>query len=188
VRSGGAASFHDRVRTHATSLALPLPGHVDRLLQVIELVTAQLRGADAELERFAKNDVTCKALMSVPGVGPVTAVRFRAAIDDIARFSSAHGLQSYLGLTPGENSSSDRQHRTAITKAGASSVRRLLVQAAWAAIRRAPSEPMVQWALRIAERRGKFIAVVALARKLAGILFALWRDGTTYRSQLSATT
>lgn len=188
VRSGGAASFHDRVRTHAANLGVPLPDHVERLLHVIEIVTGQLRIADAELERFAKSDPTCKALMTVPGVGPVTAVRFRAAIDDVSRFSSAHGLQSYLGLTPGESSSSERQHRTGITKAGASSVRRLLVQAAWAAIRRAPNEPMVQWALKISERRGKFIAVVALARKLAGILFAIWRDGTTYRSQLSAAT
>ena len=65
-------------------------------------------------------------------------------------------------------------------------MRRMLVQAAWAAIRRAPNEPMVRWAMKIIERRGKFIGVIALARKMAGILFAIWRDGTTYRSELSA--
>jgi hypothetical protein len=64
----------------------------------------------------------------------------------------------------------------------------MLIQGAWAAFRTRPNEPMVQWARAIAERRGKYIAIVALARKLAGIMFALWRDGTTYRPALSAKT
>jgi transposase len=116
----------------------------------------------------------------------VTAVRFVAALDDVTRFRNAHAVQSYLGLTPGENSSSDRKQQTGITKAGAMEVRRALVQAAWAAFRKAPKEPMVGWATQIAARRGVFIAIVALARKLAGILFAMWRDGTTYRPSRSA--
>lgn len=186
LKSGGAESFHTRVRAHAEMLSTTMPEHVDRTLQVIEVLTTQIRGADAQVQRFAKTDPVCVALQTVPGVGPITAVRFRAALDDVSRFNSAHAVESYLGLTPGENSSSERQRRTGITKAGSSAVRRMLVQAAWAAIRRAPHEPMVKWALKIAERRGKFIGVIALARKLAGILFAIWRDGTTYRSSRSA--
>jgi transposase len=119
--------------------------------------------------------------MTAPGVGPVTAVRFVAALDEAARFPNAHALESYLGLTPGENSSSERQRRTGITKAGPRELRRALVQAAWTAFRTQPSAPMVRWATQIAARRGRFIAIVALARKMAGILFALWRDGTSYR-------
>ena len=65
-------------------------------------------------------------------------------------------------------------------------MRWLLVQAAWAALRCAPQHPMSIWATQVAERRGKRIAVVALARKLAGILFALWRDGTTYSQKRGA--
>jgi transposase len=65
-------------------------------------------------------------------------------------------------------------------------MRWLLVQAAWTALRCAPKHPMSVWALQVAERRGKRIAVVALARKLAGILFALWRDGTTYNPNQGA--
>jgi transposase len=95
-------------------------------------------------------------------------------------------VQSYLGLTPGEDSSSQRERRTGITKAGPSALRRALIQGAWTAIRRNPNDPMIAWADQIARRRGKFVAVVALARKLAGILFALWRDGTTYRPSRSA--
>jgi len=65
-------------------------------------------------------------------------------------------------------------------------MRWLLVQAAWTALRCAPKHPMATWATLVAERRGKRIAVVALARKLAGIRFALWREGTTYSQKRGA--
>jgi transposase len=187
IRSGATVSFHDRVRAHATKLETALPEHIERQLRVLEVVSSEIRLADAQVRAIAKQDSVCRALMTVPGVGPITAVRFRAAIDDVTRFRSVHGLQSYLGLTPGERSSSDRQQRTGITKAGAPAVRRTLIQSAWSAYRMHPEQPMVKWAHNIAERRGVFIAVVALARKIAGILYAIWRDGTTYRSERSAT-
>ena len=98
------------------------------------------------------------------------------------RFRRAHAVAAYLGLTPGEHSSSERQQRTGITKAGPQAVRRALIQAAWSALRTAPDDAMVRWASQIAQRRGRFVAVVALARKMAGVLFAMWRDGTTYRA------
>ncbi len=119
--------------------------------------------------------------MSVPGVGPVTAVRFLAAIDDVTRFRSAHAVQSYVGLTPGENSSSERKQRTGITKAGPAELRRALVQAAWSLMRSKVNDSLTIWARQLATRRHEFVAVVALARKLVGILFAIWRDGTSYR-------
>jgi transposase len=118
--------------------------------------------------------------MSVPSVGPVTSVRFAAAIDDVTRFPSAHAVESFLGLTPGENSSSERKQRTGITKAGPAAARGALVQAAWNLRRTRPLHPISQSVTKIEQRRGKFIATVAVARKLAGILFALWRDGSTY--------
>jgi transposase len=183
---GSTVSFPARVRQLATQLATTIPEHIERNLHVIDVVTTQIKAADKQLRQVASEDPICRLLTTVPGVGPVTAVRFRAALDDVHRFSSSHGVQSYLGLTPGERSSSDSQRRTGITKAGAPATRRMLIQSAWAARRRYPHEPMVQWAEKIAERRGKFIAVVALARKLAGILFAVWRDGVPYRSDRSA--
>jgi transposase len=185
LRTGATETFADRVRAQAKTSELDLPDHVVRQLRVIELLNVELKEADAEVRRIAKEHPVCRRLMTVPGVGPVTAVRFLAALDRCERFGSAHAVQSYLGLTPGERSSSERERRTGITKAGPSSLRWNLVQAAWSAWRQ-PDEPMVQWAHQIAERRGKQIAVVALARKIAGILYALWRDGTTYRSTLGA--
>jgi transposase len=157
-----------------------LPEHVERLLKVIDSLNEQIAAADQELQVLAENDPVCRRLMSVPGVGPVTSVRFLAAIDDSSRFDSAHAVQSYLGLTPGENSSSDRKQRTGITKAGPAPVRAVLVQAAWSLRRTRPLHPICQWATKVEQRRGKFVATVALARKLAGILFAIWRDGSVY--------
>jgi transposase len=188
IRTGGVTTFADRVRGHASLLELALPDHIERLLQVIELLNTQMKAADQQLRHLAGVNTTTRRLMTVPGIGPVTALSFVAAIDDVQRFSSAPRVQSYLGLTPGENSSSERQQKTGITKAGPALVRRALVQAAWTVLYRRPNEPMAHWANQIATRRGKFIAVVALARKLAGILFAMWRDNTSYRPSLSSRT
>jgi len=104
----------------------------------------------------------------------------------VERFENAHRVEAYLGLVPGEHSSSTREHKLGITKAGPSALRRTLVQAAWSARRARGNHPMQEWANEIEKRRGKRIATTALARKLAGILYALWRDGTTYKPQLTS--
>lgn len=188
VRTGATATFPSRVREHSTTIQQPVPDYVERTLALIESITLQIRVADSELADIAKAHPICQKLMTVPGVGPVTAIRFLAAIDDVTRFRNAHALQSYIGLTPGEHSSSDTQHRTGITKAGSTQLRRALVQAAWCCMRSRSADPMLTWARTLAARKHKFIAVVALARKLAGILFAIWRDGTAYRTHVPEAT
>ena len=180
TRSRSSGLLPTRIRELWKELDGSVPEHVERLLVMIEAVNRQVLDADKQIRQLAKNHEICRRLMTVPGVGPITAVRFVATLDDVKRFSTAHDVQSYLGLTPGENSSSSRVRRTRLTKAGPPQMRFLLVQAAWSALRCASTHPMVIWSKRIAERRGKQIAAVALARKLAGILFAIWRDGTTY--------
>jgi len=178
ARTGKAETFCIRVK-QATSTT-ELPGYVARQLEAIDQMTAHIVEADKELNALADKDPTCPRLMSVPGVGPVTAIRFVAALDEISRFPTVAQVQSYLGLTPGENSSSDRKRRTGITKAGPPALRASLIQAAWAARRARGKHPMLEWVLEVEKRRGKHVAIVALARKLSAILFALWRDGTFY--------
>jgi len=178
---GGADGFPVRVRQqHVTQRGCAVPDYVESMLSTIEQHDAEVRSADKRLAKLAKADSNCRRLMSVPGVGPVTALRFAAAIDDISRFPSAHQVESYVGLVPGEYQSSDRQHRLGITKAGSIRLRWALVQAAWSARNTRPDDPMVIWSREVEKRRGKKVAVIALARKLAGILFALWRDATVY--------
>ena len=120
----------------------------------------------------------------------MTAVAFIATLDDVTRFRSAHQVEAYLGLVPSESSSGERQHRGHITKRGNPRMRWLLVEAGWRILRSTRPEcaALRAWGERVAARRGKRIAVVALARRLAGILFALWRDGTTFRTPRAAGT
>jgi transposase len=100
----------------------------------------------------------------------------------VTRFRRGHEVEAYLGLVPRELSSGETQRRGRITKAGPSRMRRLLVQAAVSLLRRPDprTAQLREWAMRLASRRGKKVAVVALARRLAGILYAMLRDGSSY--------
>lgn len=175
-RTGDVVSFAERVR----DVCVEPPAYIGRTLEMITKLTTEIVSADRELRTVAKTDECCRRLMSVPGVGPATAVSFKATLDVVERFRDAHRAESYLGLTAGEYASSRKMQRTGITKAGSTRMRWLLVQAAWIARRVAPNDVMVRWSKEVEKRRGKKVAIVALARKLAGILFALWRDGTLY--------
>lgn len=186
IRTGAPVSFVERVRGAAATHQIEIPSDIERELAVIELLTTQIRESDREMAKLAKANPVARRLMTLPGVGPVTALRFLAALDDVTRFPAAHSVGSYLGLTPGEHSSAETKQRTGITKAGPKALRSVLIQAAWSAIRTRPADPMVQWAERIAKRRGRHVGVVALARKMSGILFAMWRDGTDYRASKGA--
>ena len=177
---GSRATFTVRVRA---ACGTELPDYVERQLRVVEMLTVEIDAADEAVEQKAKVDEICRRLMTVPGVGPLTAIRFVAALDDVSRFETAHQVESYLGLVPGESSSSERQQKLSITKAGPTALRWVLVQAAWALrtrCRKPEAIPLQLWAHRVEQRRGKRTATIALARKLAGILYAIWRDGTVY--------
>jgi len=180
VPTGSADTFNRRV------VALPLPGRllseVAPLLAVMRHVNQQLAYSDGVIEAVTRPDERVQRLRTVPSVGPVTAAAFVATIDDAQRFHGAHEVEAYLGLVPRELSSGESQRRGRITKAGNARMRWLLVQAAVSILRcRHPqTDALRAWATRIAARRGKKIAVVALARRLAGILYAMLRDGTTY--------
>jgi transposase len=177
-KTGAAETFPVRVREALEGEVVA--NHIERVLTVIDGLSSQIKEAERELERLAKKDERCRCLMSMPGVGPMTSLAFVATLDEIGRFEDAHKVEAYLGLVPGEHSSSDRQQRLSITKAGPRRMRWLLVQAAWSARRAAPKDPMVLWSLHVEKRRGKRMALIALARKMAGILFAMWRDSKAY--------
>lgn len=180
VPSGDARCVAER------AAALPLSPELARalapLVAVLEAVNHQLRVLDRRLEALTRSDAAVARLTTVPGIGPVTASAFVATVDDVRRFHRAHDLEAYLGLVPSERSSGDKRRLGRITKAGNRRVRWLLVEAGWGLLRsKAPETAALRaWGLRIAARRGKRIAAVALARRLAGILFALWRDEVPY--------
>lgn len=183
VRSGGSSTFVARVGE--LSLAQWLESAIAPLLAVMEKLNEEIRVADDRLGKRAKTDAVVRRLCTVPGVGVVTAIAFRATLDEAERFRGVHQVQCYLGLVPREMSSGEKQRRGRITKSGNARARWLLVEAAWAVwrSRTAQTAALRAWAQRIASRRGKRVAMVALARRLAGILFAMWRDGTFFEPQ-----
>ena len=150
------------------------------LTRTLATVTREIATLDRHLAKVAATDPIVQRLVTVPGVGPVVALTFRAVVDDVARFASAAQLSAALGLVPREDSSADRRHRGHLTKAGPSELRSLLVQAAWACWRVRRHGPLRRWVEQLAARRGKRIAVVALARRLSRILFAVWRDEAVF--------
>jgi transposase len=183
VRSGAPTTFPKRLIEHVAQRGGTIPRYVEEVLRAIEALSVEIDKADQAMEEAAASDPTCELLMTAPGVGPTTAVRFAAAIDSVGRFANAHKVEGYLGLTPGEHSSGQRKRRTGVTKAGPSKLRWVLVQAAWAARRYYKDHPMVLWSQEVEKRRGKQVAVMALARKLAGVLYAMWRDGRPYNKE-----
>jgi transposase len=83
------------------ALGASLPPYIERQLQAVEQLSTAIRESERELERCAKHEPVAKALMTGPGVGPMTAVCFVATLDTRERFASAHHVQAYLGLTSG---------------------------------------------------------------------------------------
>ncbi len=182
VAAGSAPAFLRRLE--AVALPPPLAAAVAPLRALLAPLTEQIAAADARLAAGVDADGVLRRLVTVPGVGPVTAATFVATLDTVARFAGPHHVAAYLGLVPSEHSSGERQQRGAITKTGHRRTRRVLVQAAWGLLRTRGAEATAlrEWAQQLAARRGKRVAVVALARRIAGILYALWRDGTSYEA------
>ena len=181
IPSGSAEGFLARVR------ALALPGHlrslIAPLLAVMRHLNHQLAYSDEVIDHISTEDARVQRLRTVPSIGPVTAAAFVAAIDDVGRFRHAYHLEAYLGLVPkrvqlGRDPAARPDHQGGLGPPALATH----FQAAVSILRRRPPEaaPLWTWALRIAARRGKQIAVVALARRVAGILYALLRDGSVF--------
>lgn len=178
--TGAAETFGRRVA--ALDLPAPVREALRPLTDLLERLASPLREAEAWAHEAAGADPVARRLMTAPGVGPVTALTYRATLDQIERFPDAGRATAYLGLVPREDSSAERRHRGAITKAGPGRPRALLVQASWH-IWRSPrhgATALHAWVHRVAARRGRRIALVALARRLARCLYAMWRDGRDF--------
>jgi transposase len=179
----------ETVPARVARLGLPAPvtATLAPLCRQIASLTTELHALDAQLQTRTADDAIVARLRSVPGVGLIVATTFRAFVDRHERFPHAGQVSAAIGLVPREDSSAERRHRGHITKAGPRELRSLLIQAAWVCWRHPGSATLRAWVDRLAARRGRRIAVVALARRLSRILFALWRDGTTFEARILTT-
>lgn len=172
--------FRDRV-CGLVDEGRPLRAIIDSLLAVHERVSDEQAALDARVRALAKTDQTTRRLMTVPGVGVVTALTFRHTIDDPTRFRSATSVGAYLGLTPRRKQSGELDLNGRISRWGDRLLRSYLFEAASVLIHRTKRwSPLAEWGQRLAKRIGLKKAKVAIARKLAVILHCIWIDGTEF--------
>jgi transposase len=148
------------------------------LLDLLDRLTPKIHELNGKLEQIVERRPVTRQLSTHPGVGPLTALAFELVIGTPERFGCAKQIASYVGLVPAEESSGDRRQLGHISKQGNVLLRFLLVEAAQVTVR---SDP--QWRSRffhLAMRRGRKIAKVAMARKLAVELYWMWRRGWNY--------
>ena len=155
---------------------------IDPLISAHAALLAQVAKYDAQIRAIAKADETVRRLMTVPGVGPVTALAFVSTIDDPRRFAHASDVGAYLGLTPRRYQSGELDRNGRISKRGDRLTRYCLFEAAHVLLTvvRRPS-PLKTWASKLIKRVGPKKTRVAVARKLAVILHCIWTDGTEFQ-------
>lgn len=161
------------------------PGLADALeplVMVRRSLDKQIKDLTGRIEAMVKGSEVCTRLMTVPGVGPMTALAFVTAIDDPHRFKKSSSVGAYLGLTPRRHQSGEVAWSGRISKHGDGLARQMLYEAANSLLSRVRkwSAPKA-WAARLVKRVGPKKARVALARKLAVILHRMWLDGSDFR-------
>ena len=162
------------------------------LLAEIESLEQRCKHIERELARLNEHDPIVERLLQIPGVGPLTATALRASVVDVQRFPSARHFASWLGITSRECSSGERRRLGRISKQGDPYLRTLLIHGARAVLLAARSaqrrgsslDRLRTWALDVQQRRGHNKAAVALANKLARIVWATWRFERDFRSKL----
>ena len=160
---------------------------------ILETVIGSMLAARAALQHeftrlhrallaIVRDDPVCRQLMSVPGVGAITAITFKSGVDDPARFKHSRDVGPHFGLTPKKYQSGELDVTGAVTKRGDRMVRTALYEAASVMLTRTVRfSALKAWAMAVAKRRGSRKAKVALARKLGVILHRMWVDGTDFR-------
>jgi transposase len=151
------------------------------LLEARLVLYRTFRELDNRVRRMALQDPVCCRLMSAPGVGVVTALTFKAAVDDPTRFKRSRTVAAHFGLTPRRFQSGDMDISGHISRAGDPDVRSTLYNAAHAIMTRSAKYSSLKvWGMQLAKKRGHRRAVVAVARKLAVILHRMWLDDTQF--------
>jgi len=177
-----AGRFDARIRELIEGADYMLHTMIESMLDVRAALFAGFQRLHRILLLIVKSDDVCRRFMTVPGVGPVTALSFKVSIDDPHRFQRSRTVGAHLGLTPRRyQSGTSVDWGGRISRMGDVDTRGALCEAAASLILRVQRYCALKaWALRIAKRSSKMCAIVAVARKLAVILHRLWIDGTEF--------
>ena len=177
----GKVKFETRIKELVENLP-DLAVLVEPLLVVRRVLREQIGILHRRLLTIVRDDDVCRRLMTVPGIGPVVALTYRATVDVPARFRNSKAVGAVFGLTPSKYQSGEINRTGAISKYGDEMMRVMLYEAAQVMLTRTNKWSWLKaWAMQIAKRRGIKKAIVALARRLAVILHRIWVDGTEFR-------
>lgn len=180
-------TFPGRVRELAADDAV-LASLTGSMLSVIEVMTQEIERLTRRVIDEVRDEPTCRRLMTVPGVGPLTALAFRATIDQPNRFRKSRGVGAHPGLTPRRYQSGETDVQGRISRCGDELARTALYEAAHSLLIRSTKWSALRaWGMNVAKRRGMARARVAVARKLAVILHRMWADGSEFRWGKQAT-
>lgn len=157
----------------------------DVLLDEIENLGGQIGRVEKELGRFAANSAAVQILMSIPGVGIRTAEAVAAFIDDPHRFSHSKQIGAYFGLVPSQDQSGSTNRLGHITREGSATVRHLLTEAVWQAVRRSPTVRAYLERIQRGDKTRRKIAVVATAHYLARVMWAMLKTGSLWQERVS---
>jgi len=176
----GAAKFEARIKELIENIP-DLAVLVEPLLVVRRVLREQLGILHRRLLAVVRDDDVCRRLMTVPGVGPVVALTYRATVDVPARFRKSKSVGAVFGLTCVKYQSGEIDRRGAISRCGDEMMRTMLYEAAQSMLFHSTRWSWLKaWAMKIARHRGMKKAVVALARRLAVIMHRIWVDGTEF--------
>jgi transposase len=167
------------VEKHLTGEALT---NAQVILDLLEAVEKQLEQLDQRFDSFLEqNKGKSRLLLSITGVGTITAATIIAFVGDINRFSSARQLCNYAGLVPKFDCSGMRNVTKGISHLGNPHIRRVMVQAAWSIVTKGPDCPMKAKYERLIRTKPKQVAVVAIARDLLRTIYAVLKNEESYR-------
>ena len=177
----GAVKYETRIRELVENLP-DLAVLVEPLLTVRRVLREQLGILHRRVLAVVRDDDVCRRLMTIPGVGPVVALTFRATVDVPARFRNSKAVGAVFGLTPAKYQSGENDRTGAISRCGDDMMRMMLYEAAQSMLVRSTKWSWLKaWAMKVARHRGMKKAIVALARRLAVIMHRVWVDGTEFR-------
>jgi transposase len=152
----------------------------------LEVLTAKLKTIEARLMAWHKQDQTSQCLATIPGIGPIGSVSFALKVPDAKAFRSGRHFAAWTGITPRENSTAGKHRPGQISREGDESLRRLLVLGATAVIQQAKAGRASPWLPGLLARNPKKLAAIALANKMARIVWAMMVSGETYRRPTAA--
>ena len=156
-------------------------GTMAALLKARDGVLEQEKALDKQCKAFAASDAVCRRLMTIPGVGALTALTFKAEIDDPSRFAKSRDVGVHVGLTPRKFASGEADYDGHISRCGNRMLRSLLYEASVVMMAHSKKWSRLKaWGIKLAQRGGFKKAATALARKLAVIMHRMWSDNTEF--------